>query len=73
MAVTQPSSTAEVTSENLWDWFRLLLGLATGVLGGQFKARYSRLQSVTAFCLEELSASFSAFHLASAPQLPGRA
>jgi hypothetical protein len=39
MPVTQPPSTTEVTSENLWDWFRLLLGLATGVLGGAIQSK----------------------------------
>ena len=39
MPVTQPSSTADVAAGILWDWLRLLLGLATGVLGGAIQSK----------------------------------
>src|SRR6516225_11011471 len=39
MPVRQHSSTAEVAAGNLWDWSGLLLGLATGVLGGAIQSK----------------------------------
>jgi hypothetical protein len=39
MTLTQPSPTAPGVSEKLWDWLRLLLGLATGVLGGAIQSK----------------------------------
>jgi hypothetical protein len=39
MPLTQPSPSAPVVSEKLWDWLRLLLGLATGVLGGAIQSK----------------------------------
>ena len=39
MPLTQPSPTAPVVSEKLRDWLRLLLGLATGVLGGVIQSK----------------------------------
>jgi hypothetical protein len=39
MPLTQPSPTAPGVSEKLWDWLRLLLGLATGVLGGAIQSK----------------------------------
>src|ERR1700746_1861439 len=39
MTLTQPSPTAPGVCEKLWDWLRLLLGLATGVLGGAIQSK----------------------------------
>jgi hypothetical protein len=39
MPLTQPSPTGPVASEKRWDWLRLLLGLATGVLGGAIQSK----------------------------------
>jgi hypothetical protein len=36
--MTQPSSTPPAPAGNSWDWLRLLLGLATGVLGGAIQS-----------------------------------
>jgi hypothetical protein len=36
--VTEPSSSPDAATGNLWNWSRLLIGLATGVLGGAIQS-----------------------------------